>query len=206
MQTLEHIIFDMDGTLIDSSEIISNSINFVRGKTGLKPLRKDVVLRAVNDGTINPARYFYDTAEFLPHHVEWFQEYYSKNHHDQVKLYDGILELLLHLREDHKLSIATNAYRISALQILSHLDIEKMFDVVVCGDDLKYPKPHPHMLLHATKEVDSDVSKTVMVGDSLKDKAAADNAGMKSILVDWGFSEIVGACKSVDELKEILGF
>jgi len=198
------LIFDMDGTLIDSSEVISNSINHVRARLDLKPMPKDKILYAVNEMRIHSPSYFYEAEAFEAHHIEWFQDYYTENHHKEVHLYEGVLALLEKASTRYNLSLATNAYRISALQILSHLNIENHFDIIVCADDVKEAKPSPDMLYKILEHFAQTPKQAIMIGDSLKDKEAASRAGIETILVDWGFSDLEDACREVGELEKLL--
>ena len=199
------IIFDMDGTLIDSSEVISNAINHVRGKLGLSPMDREKILYAVNDMHTHSPSYFYETEDFTDAHIIWFQEYYTDNHEKEVALYKGILALLEKAKKHYQLSLATNAYRQSTLQLLGFVDIAHYFDIIVCADDVQNSKPHPDMIEKILAHFDIDASEAIMIGDSLKDKEAASRAGVETILVDWGFSDLEDACREVGELEHLLG-
>ena len=199
----ELIIFDLDGTLVDSSDTIANAINFVRARIGLPPMDKEQILNAVNNPNINPAEYFYQIEKFEPIHEEWFMEYYSKNHDKELKLFDGILELLNILKQRCKLALATNAYRRSTLEILHHLGIDDIFDVVVCYDDVKRAKPYPDMLLYVCNYLNIPPSKAIFVGDGNKDKEASIRAGVDFLMVSWDKS-VDGAISDIDTLKNRL--
>jgi len=201
---IKTVIFDMDGTVIDSSSVISGAINHVRSKLGLPPLPKDKILTAVNDMQIHSPSYFYGVDEFDTHHIEWFQDYYTKHHTFETRVYEGMRELLEELSKRCKLALATNAYRVSAMQIIRHLDLEECFDLIVCADDVKHSKPNPDMILKVLDEFEISADNALVVGDALKDKEAAKKAGVETILVDWGFSNLEGALKDVKELKELL--
>jgi phosphoglycolate phosphatase len=199
------LIFDMDGTLIDSSVVISNAINHVRKKLSLPPLKKEDILSVVNDMHIHSPRYFYDADDFTQDHIVWFQEYYTAYHDKDVALYEGIVSLLESVQKKYTLTLATNAYRQSTLQLLAHVGIEGFFEMVVCADDVKESKPSGEMIEKILSAHDCHPSKALMIGDSLKDKEAASRAGVETILVDWGFSDLDGACEKVDELGKLLG-
>ena len=201
---VKYIIFDMDGTIIDSSAIISNSINYVRSKLGLPPMERKVILEAVNDTSIHRPKFFYGVEEYEPRHVEWFREYYSQNHHKETVLFTGIKELLEELRPHFRYALATNAYKDSAMQILKHLDLEKYFDLIVCGDEVKHPKPAPDMIEKIVDHFGSKKNEIVLVGDGKTDEEAAKNAGIPFIKVNWGWQRYEDAVESVEELKERL--
>jgi len=142
-------IFDMDGTLVDSSRTIANSINHVRKNLNLDSMEQSVIIEKINDTTINPAEYFYGHTNFKPDHEKWFSEYYSQNHEKEIRLYDGIYEMLIELKaRGAKLAVATNAYRVSALESLGYLNLRELFDVIVCADDVRKAKPYPDMLYY----------------------------------------------------------
>jgi len=200
------IIFDMDGTLVDSSLALSGAINHVREQLHLPPLKHADILSKINDHTLNSAQYFYKSKYFLPEHQKWFSNYYSANHHKELVLYDGIKELLQLLKEnDLKLAVATNAYRNSAIESLVHLDIHDCFDAVVCFDDVKEGKPSPQMLERITELFSLETEHALFIGDGERDQMAAKRAGMDYIMVSWGFSRHdSSAVNSVEQLKEIL--
>ncbi len=195
----------MDGTLIDSSIVISGAINYVRQNLGLVAMEREEILVAVNDMHTHSPSYFYEAEEFNEDHIRWFQEYYTHYHDKEVRLYAGIENLLQKAARRYKLSVATNAYRQSALQTLGWVGVISYFEIIRCADDVPASKPDPQMLLDILKHCDCSAKEAIMIGDSLKDKEAADRAGIETILVDWGFSDLEVACRDVKELEGLLG-
>jgi len=201
------IIFDMDGTLVNSSITIANAINYVRKNLGFEPMDEETILRLVNDHSINPAERFYHAKAFDTDHEKWFSEYYTKNHEHELVLYDGIKELLLALKEEGKsIALATNAYRVSTIQSLTHLGILDFFDAIACYDDVLQGKPHPDMLYKILDELDYKEEDAVFIGDGPRDELAAVEAKIDYIMVDWGFSEHGDkeVVYSVEALKNLL--
>jgi len=199
------IIFDMDGTLVNSSITIANAINYVRQNLDLSAMEQNDILRLVNDHTINPAEVFYETETFETKHEQWFSEYYTKNHSDELVLYEGIKELLEVLKDkDHILGVATNAYRKSTLESLKHLGVYDYFDGIVCYDDVDNGKPHPDMLYKLLDDLDISKEEAIFIGDGPRDEVASERANLPYIMVDWGFTEHNDAVRSVDELKGML--
>ena len=199
-----YLIFDMDGTLIDSSAIIANSINYVRSKLGLKPMDRRIILEAVNDTTIHRPKFFYGVEEYLPQHIAWFREYYSKNHHKETVLFTGVKELLEELSPHFHLALATNAYRESAMLILKHLQIEHYFDIIVCGDEVEHPKPAADMIERIIDFFGCKRDEIILIGDGKTDEEAAKNAGIGFIRVNWGWQRYEDAVESVQELRQKL--
>jgi len=199
------IIFDMDGTLVNSSVTIANAINFVRKNLGFEPMDQEKILKMVNDHTLNPAQTFYHTKSFDKDHEKWFSEYYSKNHGKELVLYNGIKELLEDLKKQgHSLAVATNAYRVSTIESLTHLEIYDYFDAIACYDDVAKGKPYPDMLHKILKELNHKSEDTIFIGDGSRDEMASKRANIDYIMVNWGFSDHSSAVRSVKELKKYL--
>ncbi len=199
------IIFDMDGTLVNSSLTIANAINYVRQNLGFEPMEQEKILQMVNDHTLNPARTFYHAEAFDADHERWFSEYYTKNHENELVLYDGIKELLESLKDNgHALAVATNAYRGSTIESLTHLDVYDHFDAIACYDDVEKAKPHPDMLYKILDELDHSKEKALFIGDGPRDEMASKKAEIDYIMVDWGFTDHSDAVRSVDDLRGML--
>ena len=197
------IIFDMDGTLVDSSVTIVNAINHVRSKLKLEVLERDLILTKVNDPELNPALFFYEAETFSSEHETWFSEYYTNNHEKELELYKGINKLLKELREKgYKLAIATNAYRGSTLESLKHLKVLNYFESIACYDDVGRGKPAPDMLEKNLKDLKVKASDAIFIGDSERDLMAAKSLNMDYIMINWGFSDYEDAIHTVDKLKE----
>ena len=203
--TKELIIFDMDGTLVNSAYTIANAINYVREKLNLPKMDNKLIEEKVNDHTINPSKYFYEIDNFEKRHENWFGEYYSLNHKKELVLYDGIYELLVELKENNfKLAVATNAYSTSTIESLTHLNILNLFDATVSHDEVKRGKPYPDMLFKLLKDLDVSKDEAIFIGDGSRDEIASKRAGIDYIMVNWGFSEYTNAVNSIEKLKSML--
>jgi len=202
------VIFDMDGTLVDSSRLLANTINHVRAQLHLPPMPIELIIGQVTNHQLNPAKYFYEVEQFEPIHEEWFSQYYTANHQTQLQLYGGILPLLEWLRASNvRIALATNAYRVSALESLEHLGIRSFFDAIVCHDDVTHPKPDPEMLYRILDNLHVPREHAVFVGDGPRDEEAAMAADIDYIMVDWGFTEhhhTKNVIKSVEALKKTI--
>jgi len=195
----------MDGTLVNSSITIANAINYVRQNLGFEPMDAEKILTLVNDHTINPAQMFYHAKAFDADHEKWFSEYYTKNHGSELVLYEGIKELLMGLKAEGKsLAVATNAYRVSTIQSLTHLGIHDLFDSIACFDDVLQGKPYPDMLYKIIDELNYNEEETLFIGDGPRDEEAAKSARIDYIMVEWGFTDHDDAVGSVEALQSIL--
>lgn len=199
------IIFDMDGTLVNSSITIANAINYVRNNLGFEPMEQEHILRLINDHTINPAQTFYHAKAFDRDHERWFSEYYTKNHENELVLYTGIRELLENLKgKGHTLAVATNAYRISTIESLTHLDVHHFFDGIACYDDVPRGKPHPDMLHKLLDDLSHSSHEALFIGDGPRDELASQSAEIDYLMVAWGFTEHADAVRTVNDLHKLL--
>ncbi len=195
----------MDGTLIDSSNVIANSINYVREQLTLPPMERKQIVSCINNVNIHAPSFFYEVPEFTKEHQLWFSEYYERYHHIDTILYEGIEDLLEKLKKTHKLSIATNAYKTSAKQMLEAKNISRHFDIVMCADEVEKPKPDKEMIEVIIDYYGGDRDEFVVIGDGERDIMAAKNAGVDSILVNWGFSDHKSeAIRDVDGLESLI--
>lgn len=185
---MKMILFDMDGTLINSGAMIANTINYVRSNIGLETMSKNHILENVNDPDVNSAEFFYGTKHFTDEQSVLFEEYYNENCLKDLEIYEGISELLNDLKNDFTFTVATNANSDFAHKMLNHLELGNFFDSIVGYNDVKKPKPHPEMVYKMLDKHNVAKHNAQLVGDSHKDIMAANNAGIDSVLVNWGFS------------------
>lgn len=173
------IIFDMDGTLINSGHAIANTVNYVRENLGLEKFEHDFILEHVNDININSAEFFYNQKEFTPLVTNLFEEYYNQNCLNDLVIYDGIKDILDDFKNDFKFCIATNANSNAAKKMLSHLEIDRYFSTILGYNDVAKPKPNPDMVNVLLDKYNTKKEKTKLIGDSNKDIAAAKKLGLK---------------------------
>jgi len=192
----------MDGTLIDSSALISGAINHVRTQLGLKALDKDLILKNINDPHIDAAPYFYGTPSFTQEQYDYFDAYYNQNLTKEVYLYEGIADLLQELSKTKTLCVATNASEKYAHELLKALNVASYFTHIVGVNGTHKPKPAPDMLEHIISLSGTAKKDAVLIGDSQKDLLAAQHANIDSRLVGWGFSTYEDAIDDVEGLKK----
>ena len=197
------IMFDMDGTLIDSGFAITNTINYVRENLGFEKLEKSFILEKVNDPSINAAEFFYGTKEFAPLQTKLFEEYYNKHCLSDLLVYDGISKLIDDLKNDFTLAVATNANSTYAHKMLNHVGLGHHFKTILGYDSVSKPKPHPEMV-NKTLDIHNVLKQNAqLIGDSHKDIMAATKAGVDSVLVNWGFSNHEkDAIETIEELEK----
>ena len=204
------VVFDMDGTLIDSGYDITASINYVRKKLyALEPLEVQKVIDIINAPKRNLAKLFYEVDEYELDAKEMFEKHYEDECVKNIYAYAGIEELLSYLKKNgYLLAVATNAPTFFAQKMLSYLNLSEYFSIIVGADMVKNPKPHSEMLEYIFKElqIDKDDAKIVMVGDNSKDMDCAKAANVDGVFAGWGFSSEYDGAKLASKPQDILQY
>jgi phosphoglycolate phosphatase len=190
---LKAVFFDLDGTLIDSSADLANSINYMLKSLSLKEYDPEIIKTWVGNGAtvlvkraLSGGMEIKETDEKLFKKAkEIFLNHYKNNVCVYTSLYPEVKETLKKI--PLKKAIITNKPLEFVKPILKKLDID-MFDLIIGGECLKEKKPSPLPLLHACRELGINPDETVMVGDSKNDILAAKNAGIKSIAITYGYN------------------
>lgn len=187
------VIFDMDGTLIDSATDITLSINHVRNHHyGLGNLSERFVVDAINAAERNLAKLFYETEHYDEAAKALFEEHYHMQCIQNVRAYNGITETLNQLHtQGCLLCVATNAPSRFAKRMLSHLQLSDYFSHIIGADNVQFPKPHPEMIqMHLEHHGFIHTrDRAWMIGDNKKDMDAAASANITGIFAAWGFSD-----------------
>ena len=210
------IVFDLDGTLIDSRRDLATAVNRTRADLDLAPLTVERVEGMVGEGArALVARALGDAAGStagLDRALEIFRLHYHACCLETTRAYPGIAELLRDLASRRPLAVLTNKPEGPTRKILEHLGLAAAFRLVVGGDTLAARKPHPAGLRHIAAQLGVAVASLVLVGDSRFDAEAAAAAGCRAILVEWGYGrsdELAGLrpdarVRSVAELRSVL--
>lgn len=202
------VIFDMDGTLIDSKKDITLAINAIRrDHYNLAPLSEAFVVESINRDERNLPKLFYGTQNYELQDREAFEKIYAKQCIQNVYLYDGVLEMLQQLvAAGVKLGVATNAPSKFAKIMLESLGVASMFEIIIGADAVKESKPNPEMLQKVLEQCHyrAGRDRAWMVGDSAKDIQSAQNAKIEAVFVTWGFSPNSSYSSFIKEPKELL--
>lgn len=186
------VIFDMDGTLADTQDDITQSINHVRKlRYDLPPLSAAFVVDAINSEHRNLAKIFYEQEHYLDADRLTFEAHYENQCVQNATIYAGIEALLQRLKShDIKLAVCSNAPQQFVERILTHLEVAHYFDLLVGASHKHASKPEPDMLHYILEALHYNASddKAWMIGDNSKDIQAAKNANIDAIFATWGFS------------------
>ena len=197
------VIFDMDGTLIDSAKAICETVNEVRRELGLRgDLAAEFIVKAINEPGRNLGLDFYGIDKPDMKLRDNFEAKFKKNYREYAAAYEGVDGLLAGLKEaGHFVALASNAPRYTLDEILQRSGIFKFFDLIVGADENIPQKPDPAMLNLILKSGEFD--KAIFVGDSKKDELAARNADMRYLNVCWGFGSQSPSCDNVFTVAEV---
>ena len=180
------VVFDMDGTLANSFELIVGSFNYAAGKFMDKPItKKDAI--SIPGGTLEEQLGSYVPSGHVFHAVERYHAYYRQHFDRNACSYGGIDELLFTLkRRGVNLAVYTGADEESAQFTLQKLGLSRFFSTIVTGGDVRKPKPDPEGLRIVMNATGARSNQMTYVGDHPNDVKASRNAGIKSAAAYWG--------------------
>jgi phosphoglycolate phosphatase len=209
---LQAVLLDLDGTLVDSAEDLRDALNELLAGEGLRPVTGEEVRAMIGDGVLklverglartggDPAR-----AGAL---VPAFLAAYEPRAARKTTLYPGVLDTLGALRAAGlRFAVVTNKPAAATRQILGALGLADLIEAVVGGDTLPERKPHPAPVTAALRALGVAPAAAVMVGDNHHDVAAGHAAGLKAVLVRYGYAhgapETLGADRIVDAFADL---
>lgn len=208
------IVFDWDGTLMDSTATIVTCIQAAARDLGLPVPDNKMAAYVIGLGLQEAMQAVLPGLEpkYYPHMVERYRYHYLTKDKG-LTLFDGVREMLADLsQQGYFLAVATGKSRVGLNRALDAADLLSVFDATRCADET-FSKPHPAMLQELTRELGQDMRRTVMIGDTTHDLQMAINAGAAGIAVHYGAHaapelEVLGplfAAGSVSELHAWLG-
>lgn len=192
MRRFDTIIFDLDGTLLDTLEDLANAVNVALEANGypkrtLEEVRcfvgngvRNLMERAVPDGT---------SAEMIEESLKVFKDYYAAHSQVMTKPYPGIMELLQSLKNDgFKISVLSNKYD-AAVKSLCNKYFSGLIDLPVGERPGIAKKPAPDGIFDVMKALNIEAARTLYIGDSEVDVKTSKNAGLTFVGVTWGFRD-----------------
>lgn len=184
---MELVLFDLDGTLVDTSVGITNAVNFALSSAGLAEVPGEMIVRAVGKGFREML--FEAVAprfDLLFSVVKNLRVYYREHMTDHVKPYTGVADTLKRLHP-RTCAIVSNSPEEFIEPILKSVDLAGYFSMIVGGDTLPVHKPDPEPILHVCRTHSIHLDKTVMVGDSTVDIETGQAAGVATVALTGGF-------------------
>jgi N-acetyl-D-muramate 6-phosphate phosphatase len=189
--TAQAVLFDLDGTLIDSAPDLAGAINLVRNASGLEDLpfeRLRPMVGAGARGMVGVAFGLAPGADGFASLREQFLQVYERHLLVRTRVFDAMQPVLQHLDDTGiPWGIVTNKAAVYALPIVQGLGLAERARAVVCGDTTPHLKPHPEPLFEAARRMGCEPGRCVYVGDDLRDVTAAQAAGMPVLAAAWGY-------------------
>lgn len=185
------IIFDLDGTLIDSAKDLAVSMNATRTHFGMSPLDPALIYSYVGNGVPMLVRRALGpeiSEDALQEAVQFFLKFYRAHALEHTQLYPGVRESVDEIfAAGHRLTILTNKPVKISSDIVRALGLQEHFLSIYGGDSFPSKKPDPIGIKTLMQESGAAAAETIMVGDSGVDVQTARNAGVRSCGVAWGF-------------------
>ena len=184
------LVFDLDGTLVDSKEDLANAVNVALESFDLPPLPHPVIYSYVGDGASALIRRALpkEKADRLPEVLDRFLEYYGRHLLDTTRAYPGVVGALRKWAGFYRMAVLTNKGVAMTREILSGLSLDGYFFEVRGGDSFGTKKPDPEGLLHILREAGVAAQEAIMVGDSRNDVLAGRAAGTVTCGVTYGLA------------------
>ena len=210
MSQIKAIIFDLDGTLIDSVDDLANSVNYTLGKLDLPLHTTEEIKSFVGDGIQKLIKRSLGQThmEKFDDAFAIFMKHYGTHCTDNTVLYPEVAETISFLAEKYSLAVLTNKSATFSHKILTALKIDSYFKEVLGGDSLPTKKPDPAGILYLADKWGLAPDQLVMVGDHATDIEVGQRAGCKTVFIEGGIGETRGlkpdfVIKSMDELPDL---
>jgi len=186
------IIFDLDGTLVDSRRDLANSANHLLADYRRPPLDDQVVIAMVGEGARTLVARVMQTGGAtgdVDQALARFLDIYDGKLVDHTHLYPGVADGLARLASRLPLGVLTNKPQVHTDRLLAHFDLDRFFCGVIGGDTVLGRKPDPAGLHSLARTAGVDVAEALMVGDSWVDVDTARRAGARVCFADYGFGQ-----------------
>lgn len=200
------IVFDWDGTLMNSTATIVKCIQSAAKDVGLTPPTDAAASHVIGLGLAEAMQHIMpgiDPAQYQ-RMVERYRYHFMTDVHELV-LFDGVRAMLAELKQEgYFLAVATGMGRVGLNRSLNATGLLSVFDATRCADET-FSKPHPAMLQELTRELGQDLRRTVMIGDTTHDLQMAMNAGAGGIAVQYGAHPVaqLATCNSLFSAQNV---
>ncbi|GIO55875.1 pyrophosphatase PpaX [Paenibacillus cineris] len=182
---IDTVLFDLDGTIIDTNELIISSFMHVLEKHVPTPLTREVIIPKMGM-TLEQQLQFFSGSEDVTHFHQAYRTYNDAHHDEMVQPFPHVLEVIKELdRRGITMGVVTTKNKPGTFRVLEMFGLDKYMKAIVTVMDVEHPKPHPEPVLMAISQLGADPAATLMVGDSPVDIQSAKAAGALSAGVAW---------------------
>jgi len=218
---IKGIIFDLDGTLIDSLLDLTESVNYALKKinleiyppekvkefvgNGMRSLIESAINQAIKDKNLNIS----EANSLKEECFQFFLKHYDKNCINQTNTFYGVEDFLIENQHNFKFAILTNKSEYFTKKILNHLNLTKYFTHILTGDKENYKKPNPDGIIKIQNDWGFTNKEILMIGDHYIDIQTAKAASVKSVFAIYGYGKLNGSIpdhsiKNFTSLKPLL--
>jgi phosphoglycolate phosphatase len=191
MNTPRYLIFDLDGTLVDSVPDLTISLNLLREELGCSPVSEQRVAEIVGDGVSVLVERALGSELFQPGHVTRFMQIYDAHILDNTRCYPGIEDLFSRHSAEQMALVTNKPYQLT-VKLLEGLNLTRHFRKIIGGDSYAEKKPHPLPVLKALEALNADPQQTVMIGDHHTDLRSGLGAGTMTCFCAYGMGHTDG--------------
>ncbi len=185
---IDTVLFDFDGTIMDTNEIIIDSWQATFRELSGKEADRDVLLKTFGEPLEATMLGFFPNVP-LEESLEIYRDYQRKYFIPSIRLFPCVRELLDALSQKKiKMALVTSRLKFTTDQALEHFDIGKYFQYVITADEVNRHKPDPLCANLALEALGAQPEQTIMLGDSPLDMMCARNAGVSPVLVSWSMT------------------
>lgn len=185
------VLFDLDGTLVDTAPDLANALNYLLETEGERPLPFEQIRPHATHGTVALIKVGFNIDEHDPRFENFRQiilDHYLTHIADESALFEGIEPLLEQLEHNRQpWGVVTNKPAFLTQPLLEQLNLWERAAVVVSGDTLKQSKPDPAPLLYACEQIGCSPQTSIYIGDAQRDISAGRAAGMHTITAHYGY-------------------
>jgi len=182
--TIRNILFDLDGTLLDTNELIIQSFQHTYQRHLNKQVDKEDIIK--NFGEILKITLDREFGEEGEEAIKTYRGFQVGNFEKLIAIHKGVKEGVIELhRQGYKLGVVTSRLNDSAIRGLNHFGLKDYFESIIGADDTDQHKPDPTPAFMALKELGGKPEETLLVGDSSYDVLCGKNAGIISVVVGW---------------------
>ncbi|MEO8478241.1 MAG: HAD-IA family hydrolase [Gemmatimonadota bacterium] len=187
MSTPHPVLFDLDGTLIDSIDLIVDSYLHVFRTHQLPVLSREELIEGIGTPLWTVFGGFTDDRAVIDGWIVTYREYNLAHHDQRVVAFPGVTEMLRSIHDAGRpLGLVTSKNHAGAERGLRLIGVRELFAVIVGADDVTHPKPHPEPVQRALGQLDAVATNAWYIGDSHHDIDCGNAAGVRTIGVTWG--------------------